>query len=104
MDEKIPATYEEYLKKFNANQRIEGFGPEGVTMHMPCPCCGEADYMVFRVIDSEAAMKKGATCKHCGRGFKSLFKHNGPGNTQFEVVQTVGGELPPYLPKMRRVE
>lgn len=93
---------QEYEAKFHANEKITGYGME-VTMHMPCPFCAEADFMVFRIVDTEEAHKKGAICKHCGRGAKAIFKHP-VGGIEFEFVQTVGDPIPDYLPPMRRVE
>lgn len=97
-----PSNKNEYLDKFAKNQKITGYGID-VTMHMPCAFCAEPDFLVFRVIDSETAMEKGAVCKQCHRGVKALMdkSHGGIG---FEIVQTEGPDGPDWLkPTMRRV-
>lgn len=81
-------TKDEYLERVNKNQEITGFGME-VTMHMPCPFCGAPDFMVYLVLETEIAAKRGAVCKECKRGARALFDHS-QGGVQFEFVQTEG--------------
>jgi hypothetical protein len=96
-----PASQDDYDHKFHANRRVEGYGFE-TTTRMPCPFCAEPDFMVFRTLEGEAAMSKGAVCRHCGRGARALVTHEG-GYTQFEFVQTAGPDAPAWMtPKMRR--
>lgn len=90
-----------YQKRFAENHRIEGFGFD-VTMAMPCPFCAAADWMIFKILDSEKEMAKGAVCIECGRGAKAIFKHD-QGGVHFEFVQTCGEDGPDWLPAMRRV-
>lgn len=99
-----PANAEEYLERFNTNQKCSGFGIEEATIHMPCPFCAAPDFMVYRIIDAQDAMMKGGICKECGRGCQAVFQKSAH-STAFEFVQTVGADQPDWLtPKMRRVE
>jgi hypothetical protein len=98
-----PQNVDEYLGRFRANERCFGYGLD-VSMGMPCPFCAAPDFVVYRVVDVESAMNKGATCKECGRSARALFTHDGP-STSFEIVQTGGDDPPDWLtPKMRRHE
>lgn len=98
-----PKDLEEYFKRFAANQRIEGYGITGVTMSLPCPFCAAADFITYKVIEVEAALKKGATCKECGRTAAAIFKRT-PGEVAFNIVQTGGRDQPEWLvPKMPRI-
>jgi hypothetical protein len=97
-----PKDYDEYLKRFFQNNKIEGFGLD-VTMRMPCPFCAAVDFMVYAVLNAEDAMTRGATCKECNRGARAIFKRMG-GSVSFELAQTEGREQPAWLePKMRRL-
>lgn len=80
----------EYLKRFHENQRITGFGLQ-TTMHAPCPFCAAADFMVFKIQQTEKAMVDGAVCKECKRGLRAIM-HRGAGGAvvSFEFVQTEG--------------
>lgn len=95
-------TREEYEAKIAANQRIEGFGPEGVTVHMPCPFCAEAGFVAYKVLEVQSAMSKGAVCSSCGRGARAVFRRS-HGAVQFEIVQTQGDAAPEWV-RMRRIE
>lgn len=98
-----PKSAPEYMALFQRNQKIEGFGIGNVHVHMPCPFCAAADFLVYELLEVEAAMGKGATCKQCGRGAKALYSRFG-GGLSFEIVQTVGPDQPEWLtPKMRRL-
>jgi hypothetical protein len=88
-----PQSRDEYLKRFAANQKVSGHGLE-TTVHAPCAFCAAPDFMVHRIIDIEAAMRQGATCKECGRSAKALFSTLPDGGKQFEIVQ-IGGDDPP---------
>jgi len=97
-----PTSYAEYLERFHANQKLSGYGLD-VTVHLPCPFCAAPDFMVYKVIDSEAAMVDGSTCKECSRSAAMEFSVNTPSQKAFEVVQTGGDDQPDWLePKMRR--
>jgi hypothetical protein len=95
-----PTTIDEYNALVLENQSITGYGFE-TTMHLPCPFCAAKDFMVYRIIDAEEAMIKGAVCSECKRGAAVEFTVNGPGK-QFEFVQTCGDDIPTYLPPIRR--
>jgi hypothetical protein len=97
-----PTNYKQYLERFNENQSISGFGPGNVTVHLPCPFCAAKDFMKYELMQVEDAMKRGATCKECGRSAKAIFTYLENGKS-FEVVQTDGPDQPPWLPEMRRV-
>src|SRR5260370_33476595 len=94
---------QEYMAKFYTNQRIEGFGHDKVTMHVPCPFCAEPDFMVYKIIEVEQALQKGGTCSHCHRSAKALLQRADTG-VQFEIVQTGGDQPAEWLtPMMGRV-
>lgn len=98
-----PASAEDYNRKFAAGQRFFGFGLE-TGVGTPCPACAEPDFMVCRVVDMEATLRAGAVCRACGRGFRTVFPEGlPPGVVRFEVVQTVGPDVPSYMPPIRRV-
>jgi hypothetical protein len=97
-----PASFDEYNSRFHANQKYSGFGLD-TTIHMPCGFCGSPDFMVAKVIDTESVMKRGATCKECGRSLKAIFTHHPAGGKSFEFVQTGGPDAPAWLPPIRRV-
>lgn len=97
-----PTSYEEYVERFHAGEKITGFGLE-VTVHMPCPFCAAPDWLVYRVLNVEKAIAEGKTCTECGRTAKTLVRH-GEGSVGFEIVQTGGPDQPEWLtPKMRVV-
>ncbi len=96
-----PATLEEYNRLATENSVISGFGLE-TSMTLACPGCAAKGFLPYRIIDSEEAMKKGAVCKECGRGFRMDFTYL-DGGKQFEIVQTEGKDVPSYLPPIRRV-
>lgn len=95
-------TQEEYEKRFHENAQVTGEGLE-TTMHMPCPFCAAADFLVHHIIDTENAYEGGAVCGECGRGAKAIFTRS-EGNTTFEFVQTMGDDPPDFLPRMRRMQ
>jgi len=98
-----PATVEEYRERAMENIRYTGHGPGETMAHTPCPFCSAPDFMVFRVIDADAALEAGGTCKQCGRSARAIIRRADCA-TSFEVVQTGGADPPAYLPKMRRVQ
>jgi len=99
-----PRNAAEYLRRFNANEKIDGFGIGNVHIHMPCPFCAAPEFMVFEVLQTEQAMMKGATCKECGRGARAQIRKDAAG-TSFEILQTAGPDQPEWLtPKMRRIQ
>ena len=98
-----PNSMEEYKTKFYANQKITGFGLD-TTMHVPCAFCGEPDFIVHRIIDTEKAYARGAVCNHCGRGMRGIVSRD-RGGVSVEFVQTSGNAPPSWLePAPRRIE
>ncbi len=97
----MPQTKSEYLEKFARNQKFSGSGLN-TTTHYPCPACAEPEFMTHKVLEVEETLERGATCRHCKRGFKAIINRT-PGGVTFEFVQTQGDDLPDWLPKMRRV-
>lgn len=98
-------TQDEYNRLYMERTRYFGQGILETGMSVPCPFCVAPDFMVYRVLEAEEAMKKGAACKACGRSMKAIFHVNEPGNQQFEFVQTGGPDCAlPFLPPIRRVE
>jgi len=92
---------EAYEKKFAENQKITGYGMD-VTIHMPCPFCAAAEWMVFKILEQEEVSSREHVCSACSRGAKMIYKHKEEG-ISFEVVQTRGDDGPDFLPPMRRV-
>jgi hypothetical protein len=98
-----PKSAQEYEEKFHRAENITGYGVFETTMHMPCPFCAEADWMVFLVIESPERMVEEATCSACGRSGKFLMSGY-EGNVSYEFVQTGGSPPPQWLtPPPRRV-
>lgn len=98
-----PKTAEEYNQKFQANTRYTGVGLDTM-IHTPCPFCAEPDFMNYKFMEVKEVMKKGATCKHCGRSVGVVFHVDQPGNVQFEFVLTGGDDPPEYMATIRRME
>lgn len=96
-----PATLEEYQRLFVERTRYEGNGFD-TTAISPCPFCCAAEHMRVRVLDSEAAFEKGASCVECGRSWRAVMDRS-TGGLSFEIVQTGGPDPAPYLPPMRRL-
>jgi len=98
-----PQNAQEYTRRFNLNQRIEGYGLGNVHIHMPCPFCAAPDFIVYEMLEVETAMGVGATCKECERSAKALITAIAGGKS-IEIVQTGGDDPPDWLtPKMRRL-
>ena len=94
--DKPPTNMDEYAARAHANYQVTGFGIDGTTVHMPCPFCSAKDWIVHKVIETEEAMKKGGTCKECGRAAKLVFTEQ-LGGKSFELVQTDGDPLPEWM-------
>jgi hypothetical protein len=95
-------SFEQYKAKFFESQRITGYGLE-VTMHIPCPFCAHPDFLIHKILDTEAAYRAGATCKNCARGARGIFRHTEQGGVCAEFVQTAGEDPPAWTPyRMRR--
>lgn len=98
-----PRSMEDYLARFQKNQKIDGFGIGNVHIGMPCPFCAAPGFLTYEILEVERVLARGATCKQCGRSSKALFSHK-LGATLFEIVQTGGPDQPEWLtPKMRRL-
>lgn len=96
-------SFEQYKAKFYSSQRITGIGLE-VTMHVPCPFCAHPDFLVHKILDTEAAYKAGATCKNCKRSVSAIFHRNEQNCVRAEFVQTAGEDAPAWMPyRMRRL-
>lgn len=96
-----PASAEEYADRFIKNQRITGFGIDGVRMHVPCPFCAAPDVLEHGILETEDAYAAGATCAECGRAFRAIFKREehgeGQHSTAFSFVQTSGPDPSPWV-------
>lgn len=95
-----PQSKREYEERFAQNMSMSGYGLD-VTQHMPCPFCAAPDFMTYRVADMQAVTTKGAECKECGRGMKTVFERNGQ-LTTMRMIQTKGAPPPPWVPEMER--
>lgn len=98
----LPTNKAEYEERFALNNKLSGFGVD-TTMHMPCPFCAAPDFMVYRIIETHAALREGGTCVECHRGFRGDVTVTSHG-TSCEFVQTCGDDAPDYIPAMRRVK
>lgn len=102
-EDMTPKNADEYTERFQKSYRLEGFGPE-VLIYMPCPFCAAPDFIVHGIMETAAALSKGATCRECGRSARAIIIEETPGSHQLEIVQTGGPEQPDWLqPQMRRV-
>jgi len=99
-----PTTKEEYEQRFHENTHASGFGFENVQQHTPCPFCAAPEWLVVKLIELETQSSKETICQECGRGAKTIYTREPGGVTRFEIVQTRGGDAPPWLPTIRRVE
>ena len=57
--------------------------------------------LLQKMADALDALRKGATCPECNRGWKGVVQEDA-NSTGFEIVQTSGPDAPEWLPKMRR--
>lgn len=89
-----PTSHEEFNAKFEKNTSYSGRFLD-TAMHMPCPFCAEPDFLVYKIIEVNEALKKGAVCTHCKRGMKALVSEQ-PGSVSFRIVQTVGDDPAPW--------
>ncbi len=94
-------TKEEYEARFKANEKVEGHGIVGMTVHVPCMFCAAPDFFVYTLPTMERVMAEGATCKECGRGARAVIVKT-PSCTQMSFVQTGGDDPPDYIPWIRR--
>jgi hypothetical protein len=92
-------TFDEYEEKLDQNTRMSGTGAD-LTMHLPCPFCATADFLVYKLIDQQEALMKGAVCPACNRGMRAEVEVRGD-ETLVEFVQT-SGDAPPDFLQMRR--
>lgn len=91
-----PLNREEWEARIAKNQRFSGRGVEGTMMHMACPFCGAADFVVAAIMEVTQAMKAGATCSECWRAARMV-----DGLRGWTLVQTAGDDPPPYVPIQR---
>lgn len=104
IDERTAASeLAKFTEKFNANTKYSGFRLQ-TTIHMPCGFCAEPDFLVAKILDVDVEMKKANICKNCGRGLKTIFKVDKPGEKVFEMVQFCGPNGPKFLPPIRRID
>ncbi len=89
-----------YNVRFGQSQKLSGFGPFGTKSHVPCPFCAAPDWLVFRIIDTEKAMERGAVCGECKRGARAVTTRTAHG-LSFHLVQTEGPDAPSYSPFQR---
>lgn len=93
----------EFEARFAKNQRVEGFGVEGVRIHVPCPFCAGADWIVHGLVDVESKYGAGAMCRYCGRGARVLFSKSSNATT-LTFVQTYGDDPSPWARMPREGE
>lgn len=100
-----PATRDEYLARFAANQKVSGFGAE-TTQHFPCPFCAAPDWLVSRILEVETKIQQDTRCAECGRSAKALVQKDlVHGGTRIELVQISGPDaVPLFDPPIRRID
>lgn len=91
-----PTSQLEYEVRYAKNQRIEGYGIEGVRIHVPCPFCAASDFIVHKIMDTEAAHARGAVCRECNRGCRMVATAVSGGKA-FRFVQTIGPTAPRWV-------
>ena len=91
-----PDSQMEYEARFAKNQRVDGFGIEGVRVHVPCPFCAAPDWVVHGILEAERAYSRGAACAACGRAARVVFTPIAGGKA-LTFVQTAGGDPPPWV-------
>jgi hypothetical protein len=96
-----PTNLAEYFERFAKNQKITGQGIGNVWMHIPCPFCAAADFMVYEIMDSENALRTGAKCKECERalgiGVQPVLHNGVEVGKSFVFAQTGGPDQPEWL-------
>lgn len=99
-----PTSSEEYERLFAERTRYFGTGL-GVGISLPCPFCCAPDFMSYKIAETDAFMKRGATCKACNRSLKAIITAEGTAGRQMEFVQTGGPDCTlSWLPPIRRME
>jgi hypothetical protein len=94
-----PATREEYERRYVANNRIEGFGFDTVTV-APCPFCAAPDWQRWPVANALEAMREEATCSECGRSARTVVEEH-DGIVSAYTVQTGGPDPAEWVPIRR---
>ncbi len=102
-----PTCLEEHSARYDRNKSVTWAGPDNqvATVHVPCPWCAAADFVVIDVHPGEYARDLidglGAhhTCVECRRGGRFLITHANPatGTYHYEVAQTLGDPPPAWL-------
>jgi hypothetical protein len=93
----------EYEARYAANTKLSGRGLD-TTMHVPCPFCGAADFIVHRIVDTREALSAGAVCAECKRGARAEFHvRDGGATTTVGLMQTCGDDPPAFLTHIPRV-
>ncbi len=100
-----PTSRGEYERRFAKNHRVSGYGVGGTTVHMPCPFCAAADFIVHLVVESREAFERGGVCRDCGRGARAIYTDSPCGSkTAIRFVQTDGDPPSPWVQPMERVD
>lgn len=91
---KAPMDWDSYHLRTLKHTKISGYGPN-TAMHMPCPCCGAANWLVFKILNTEATTERGKVCEECHRGFRAIYtrQHN---SKTYEFVQFYGPDVPAW--------
>lgn len=102
--EATPQNWDDLCNRQAVNYETSGMGMDTM-VHLPCFGCGAKNFLIHRLLDCHAAYNTGSTCKECGRGFRmpvtrkaSKCEHGHEHvDLGFEVVQTVGPDLPDWF-------
>lgn len=78
----------EQIAKYDRNFSMD----EGLIVHLPCPGCGEADFLVTSLGD--VCSKYNQICKHCTRGFSIIWSEE---KFEPEIIKTSGPPLAPWV-------
>lgn len=79
---------EEQIAKYNKNF----FMDENLTLHLPCPGCGEGGFLVAPIGDVCSIYNH--ICKHCTRGFSIIWSEE---KYEPEIIKTSGPPLAPWV-------
>jgi transcription elongation factor Elf1 len=96
-----PKSRDEFQRRFRSNSFLDDTG-FSVTQHFPCPACAAADWLVTRLVDLDQFVGQEFVCHECGRGFAFHSPSSGVTSSSYEVVQTCGEDLPPWIPFIQR--
>jgi len=94
-----PKSRKEYEEKLRKNT---AYANDKLSCTMPCPFCAEPGFATYRITEVDETLSKGAVCKYCFRGMRTLKIDHKHGVTEMRFIQTEGPEPGPYAPELDR--